>query len=112
MSNASHGHENDTSWEESWSHLRGRRRRLRLRASGHQTYTDLSPLMQQLDRALPLRPEVVDAMTDAIGTITAERAVAAERACLDAFFDLHLRCRDNRLLSGPSPRFPEIELVP
>lgn len=112
MSNASHGRENDPSWEEFWSHLRGWRRSLRLRASGHQTYTDLPPLMQQLDRALPLPPEVVDAMTDAIGTITADRAVAAERAYLGAFFDLHLRCRDSRLLSGPSPRFPEIEFVP
>ncbi|MFE5023853.1 lipase [Streptomyces sp. NPDC056656] len=112
MSNASHGRENEPSWEEFWSHLRGWRRSLRLRASGHRTYTDLSPLMQQLDRALPLPPEVVDAMTDAIGTITADRAVAAERAYLGAFFDLHLRCRDSRLLSGPSPRFPEIEFVP
>ncbi|MFB7414491.1 lipase [Streptomyces sp. NPDC056121] len=114
MSNASHGRENDPSWEDFWSHLRGWRRSLRLRASGHQTYTDLSPLMQQLDRALPLPSEVVDAMTDAIGTITADRAVAAERACLGAFFDLHLWCRDRdrRLLSGPSPRFPEIEFVP
>ncbi|MFD3474679.1 hypothetical protein [Streptomyces sp. NPDC058695] len=110
MSNASHGRENDPSWEEFWSHLRGWRRSLR--ASGHQTYTDLSPLMQQPDRVLPLPPEVVDAMTDAIGTITAHRAVAAERAWLGAFFDLHLRCRDSRLLSGPSPRFREIEFVP
>ncbi|MGW6399755.1 hypothetical protein [Streptomyces sp. NPDC055134] len=112
MSNASHGRENDPSWEEFWSHLRGWRRSLRLRASGHQTYTDLSPLMQQLDRALPLPPEVVDAITDASGTIPADRAVAAERAHLAAFFDLHLRGRGNRLLSGPSPRFPEIEFVP
>ncbi|UDL97998.1 lipase [Streptomyces longhuiensis] len=34
MSNASHGRENDPSWEEFWSHLRGWRRSLRLRASG------------------------------------------------------------------------------
>ncbi|MFE2985173.1 hypothetical protein [Streptomyces sp. NPDC059262] len=77
-----------------------------------QTCTGLSPLMRQLDKALPLPPEVVDATTDAIGTITADRAVVAERAYPGASYDLHLRCRDSRLVPGPSPRFPQSEFVP
>ncbi|MBT2211061.1 lipase [Actinomadura sp. NEAU-AAG7] len=112
MSNATHGRDNDPSWENFWSHLRGWRRELRLRDSGHQTYTDLSPLGQQLMRALPLPPPVAARLTEWIGTIDAGRAVAAERAYLGAFFDLHLRHRDDHLLSGPSPRYPEIQFVP
>lgn len=112
MSNANHGRHNDPSWKQFWSHLRGWHLELRLRDSGHQTYTDLSPLVQQLERALTLPPEVVAQLTASIGTIDADRAVAAERAYLGAFFDLHLRGRDSHLLSAPSQRYPDISFVP
>lgn len=112
MSNADHGRDTDPSWAQFWSHLRGWRRDLLLRASGHQTYTDLAPLVQQLEKALPIPPQVVAALTTAIGTINADRAVTVERAYLKAFFDLHLRHHDDHLLSRPSPRYPEIEFVP
>lgn len=111
MSNAGHGRYNDPSWVKFWSHLRGWRLELRLRHSGHQTFTDMSPLAQQLERALPLPPETVAALTESIGTIGADRAVAAERAYLRAFFDLHLRGRDGHLLAGPSRRYPDIEFI-
>ena len=112
MSNADHGRDNDPSWAEFWSHLRGWRLDLLLRDSGHFTYTDLSPLAQRLERALPISPQVRAQLKTLIGTIDADRAIAAERAYLGAFFDLHLRHRDDHLLSGPSPRHPEIEFVP
>lgn len=112
MSNATHGRHNDPSWATFWSHLRGWRLELRLRDSAHQTYTDMSPLGQQLERALPLPPEAVAALTGSIGTIGADRAVAAQRAYLRAFFDLHLCGRDDHLLSGPSPRYPDIAFIP
>ncbi|GAA2806201.1 alpha/beta hydrolase family protein [Kribbella solani] len=112
MSNAGHGRDNDPSWALFWSHLRGWRLNLRLRESGHQTFTDQSPLVQQLEAALPIPPQVVAALTEAVGTIDADRAVAAERAYLGAFFDLHLRHRDHHLLSQPSRRYPEIEFIP
>ncbi|WP_242906215.1 alpha/beta hydrolase family protein [Actinomadura terrae] len=112
MGNATHGRDNDPDWEKFWSHLRGWRRELRLRDSGHQTFTDLSPMGQQLMRALPIPPPVAARLTESIGTIDAGRAVAAQRAYIGAFFDLHLRHRDDHLLSGPSPRYPEIQFVP
>lgn len=112
MASASHGRDTDPSWAQFWSHLRGWRRHLRLRGSGHHTYTDLAPLVQQLAKTLPIPPQVVAAMTERIGTIDADRAVAAQRAYLGAFFDLHLRHHDNHLLSKPSPRYPGIEFVP
>jgi len=39
-------------------------------------------------------------------------AVTDERAYLRAFFDKYLRHRDNHLLDGPSPRFPDIQFEP
>lgn len=44
-----------------------------------------------------------------IGTHT---AVNDERAYIRAFFDKYLRNRDNHLLNGPSPRFPDISFEP
>lgn len=112
MASGEHGRDNDPSWEKLWSHLRGWRRELRLRDSGHLSYTDLAPLEQQLIKALPIPPQVVAKWTDGIGTIDADRAVAVQRAYLAAFFDLHLRGRNGRLLAGPSRRYPEIEFMP
>jgi len=112
MASAGHGRENDPDWAEFWSHLRGWRRELNLRGSGHQTYTDLGQLAPQLIKALPIPPEVVDGLRNDIGTINAGRAVAIQRAYLAAFFELHLRHRDDHLLDGPSRRYPEIEFVP
>ncbi|REE96132.1 alpha/beta hydrolase family protein [Thermomonospora umbrina] len=112
MASEGHGRDNDESWAEFWSHLRGWRRHLSLRDSGHMAYTDLSPLGRQLIRALPIPAPVVAALTNDIGTIDPARSVSAQRAYLAAFFDLHLRRRDSPLWSGPSPRHPEIEFVP
>ena len=46
-----------------------------------------------------------------IGTIDPGSTVAAERAYIGAFFDLHLRHRDNHLLDGPSPRYPDVQFL-
>ncbi|TYK51449.1 alpha/beta hydrolase family protein [Actinomadura decatromicini] len=112
MASAGHGRDNDDSWADFWSHLRGWRRQLLLKDSGHQAYTDLGPLVPQLIKALPIPPQVVARLTENIGTIDPGRSVAAQRAYLAAFFDLHLRRHDDHLFSGPSPRYPEIEFVP
>lgn len=112
MASADHGRDTDPSWAQFWSHLRGWRLHLRLRDSGHHTYTDLAPLAQQLIKALPIPPQVVAALTENIGTINANQAITAQRAYLSAFFDLHLRHHNNHLLSAPSQRYPEIEFVP
>lgn len=112
MASAGHGRDNDDSWADFWPRLRGWRRQLLLRDSGHQAYTDSAPLVPQLIKALPIPPQVVARLTETIGTINAGRSVTVQRAYLAAFFDLHLRQHDDHLLSGPSPRYPEIEFVP
>ncbi|CAM5711719.1 esterase [Streptomyces canarius] len=93
----------DRSWSEFWPNLRGWRRCLRLADAGHHSFTDLVALAPQLPPGLPLQ----------VGTIPADRAVAAVRATVRAFFDLRLRGRPDtaHLLDGASPRYPEIGYI-
>lgn len=50
-----------------------------------------------------------DQIAAIIGTIDPKTAVTDERVYIRAFFDKDLRNRDNHLLDGPSPRFPDIQ---
>ncbi|MFD9597036.1 hypothetical protein ACFWA9_30380 [Kitasatospora sp. NPDC059973] len=45
------------------------------------------------------------------GSLRGERALAASRACLGAFFDRHLLGRPSALLNGPSADYPEVRSV-
>ncbi|MFD7710157.1 hypothetical protein [Streptomyces sp. NPDC059786] len=95
----------DMSWPPFWAHLSDWHRCLRLADAGHHSFTDLVAIAPQL-------PEPVRGTLET-GTIPADRAVAAARATVRAFFDLQLRGRPDagRLLWGASPRYPEIEYV-
>ncbi|MET8564172.1 lipase [Streptomyces flaveolus] len=97
------GLDKDASWRELWRNLRGWRRCLRLADAGHHCFTDLVALAPQLPPGLPLQ----------VGTIPADRAVAAVRATVRAFFDLQLRGRPDtgHLLDGSAPRYPEIGYI-
>jgi predicted dienelactone hydrolase len=94
----------DDSWNELWSKLRGPRRELTLKDSGHMTFTDLEVLLPQAG----FPPELLE---PAYGTIDGNRAVAVERAYLVAFFDRYLRHRGGGLLDRPSARYPEMSFV-
>jgi predicted dienelactone hydrolase len=82
---------------------------LALADSQHSTFSDFEELVPQLAPVLGLTPEQVAAI---VGTIDPKTAVTDERAYLRAFFDKYLRRRDNHLLDGPSPRFPDIQFAP
>jgi hypothetical protein len=43
-----------------------------------------------------------------LGSIAPARALAVTEAYLEAFFDEYLQGKSTRLLSGPSPEYPEI----
>jgi hypothetical protein len=78
----------------------------------HYTYTDLEQFLSQLLSAGIVRHRLTrERVAQAIGTIPPSRAVAAERAYITAFFDLHLRKLHaaSKLLTGPSPNYPEIQ---
>jgi predicted dienelactone hydrolase len=82
---------------------------LALANSQHPTFTDAEELEPELATALGLPPGQVS--TD-LGTISPKTAVTDERVYIRAFFDKYLRDRDNHLLDGPSPRFPDISFEP
>jgi dienelactone hydrolase len=98
----------DPSWREFWANQRGWKLDITLRQSEHGSFSDLQVGLTQIARALGLPPAT---FAPFIGTIDPDRSIAAQRAYVAAFFDLHLRRRDNRLLDGPSPAYPEIEFV-
>jgi predicted dienelactone hydrolase len=104
-----HGRDTDPSWARFWMNLRGWRLNLRLTGAGHNSFTDLQVLIPQLVGVLHLPPELVQLL---IGTVDPHRSVLAQRAYLTAFFNLHLLHHDGRLLTRPSPRFPEMQFVP
>jgi hypothetical protein len=83
----------------------GPRLHLALASSQHATFSDFEELAPEAAPALGLTPDQVAAL---VGTIAPRTAVTDERAYIRAFFDKYLRHRDNHLLDGPSPRFPDI----
>ncbi|MFI7639004.1 alpha/beta hydrolase family protein [Nonomuraea sp. NPDC049400] len=94
----------DRSWRDFWSHQRGWKRDLTLLKAAHNSFTDLQTVVPQLGALIPEQDGV-------IGTIDPGRSLAAQRTYLASFFDLHLRHRNNHLLDGPSPKYPEIKFV-
>ncbi|GAB2811241.1 lipase [Actinoallomurus bryophytorum] len=107
MGSQASDHHTVRSWEALWSNSDGPKLDLHLRGSKHHSYTDMESLVPQLSKiGLPSEAAYED-----IGWIDPARAVATERAYLAAFFDRHLRGRDDGLLDGPSPRYPEVSFV-
>jgi dienelactone hydrolase len=96
------GLNHDPTWPPFWRNLRGWHRCLRLADADHLSFTDLVAIAPQLPE--PARQQLQ------VGTVPADRAVAAVRATVRAFFDLQLRGRPDtgRLLQGASPRCPEV----
>jgi predicted dienelactone hydrolase len=109
VASQNHGRDTDPSWARFWANLRGWRLNLQLTGAGHNSFTDLQVLIPQLVGVLQLPPELVQLL---IGTVDPHRSVLIQRAYLTAFFNLHLLHRDGRLLTRPSPRFPEMQFVP
>jgi dienelactone hydrolase len=91
-------------WRAFRANTPGWTRQLTLRGSQHASFTDAEALLPQMNLPSSVR-------TKAIGTINPEVAVRTQQAYVSAFFDRWLRGRDDRLLDGPSPRYPAMELV-
>ncbi|MEV4922013.1 alpha/beta hydrolase family protein [Streptomyces roseoverticillatus] len=97
--------DNRASWASFRQHARGWQAELTMAGAEHGTYTDAVSLLPAFARQGALSEE--DLRQD-VGTIRPDRAVAATRAYVVAFFDRFLKQQDGRLLDGPSPRFPEV----
>ncbi|MGF1426418.1 alpha/beta hydrolase family protein [Kitasatospora sp. LaBMicrA B282] len=99
------GLKQDPTWAPFWAQLSDWHRCLRLADAGHESFIDIVAIAPQLPA--PVRQALP------VGTIPADRAVAAVRATVRAFFDLQLRGRHDagQLLWGASPRYPEIGYI-
>ena len=82
---------------------------LALADSQHPTFSDAEELEPEVAPALGVTPDQVAAD---LGTIDPTTAVTDERVYIRAFFDTYLRGRDERLLDGPSPRYPDVTFEP
>ncbi|MEV4060847.1 alpha/beta hydrolase family protein [Nonomuraea dietziae] len=104
MAAQTHTRENEPTWKSFWRASRGWKRELRFKGAAHGSFTDLQALLPQIPGKTPFG--------DFVGTINPQRSVAAQRAYIAAFFDLHLANKPTRLFEAPSERFPEVSLIP
>jgi Platelet-activating factor acetylhydrolase, isoform II len=112
MSSAGRGPDDDPTWAGFWPSLPGWRLFLTLEDSEHYTYTDEEEFLSQLVTAGIIPASLgVREVIPVIGTIDAASAVAAERAYIGAFFDMHLRNTGGTLLHRPSPQYPDVRFV-
>jgi dienelactone hydrolase len=98
----------DLSWPDFWSNQRGPKLDLSLLGSEHSSFSDLQIVVAQAAEAFDFPAEAIEEL---IGTIDPDRSIAAQRAYIGAFLDLHVRHRDTHLLDGPSPAYPEVQFV-
>jgi dienelactone hydrolase len=97
-----------STWAEFWKNQRGPKLQLNLLGSTHTTFTDFAALVPQV---APILGEPPSWVINAIGTINGQRAITVERTYINAWFDRYLRRHDSHLLTGPSPRFPEVRFA-
>ncbi|MFI6478223.1 alpha/beta hydrolase family protein [Nonomuraea sp. NPDC050663] len=102
-----HTRESEPSWKSFWRASTGWKRELRFKGAAHGSFTDLQALLPQVAARVPGVP-----LADFVGMADPGRSVAAQRAYVAAFFDLHLRGKATRLFEGSDPRFPGVSLIP
>jgi dienelactone hydrolase len=95
----------DTTWLDTWPHLRGWRRFVRLTGSEHFSFTDYEALLPQAAVRLGATPEQ---LASVIGPLEWSRSLHVQREALAAFFGLHLRGREAPVLDGPTAHYPEL----
>ncbi|MEV7279852.1 lipase [Streptomyces sp. NPDC093111] len=106
MASAATSFDSEASWRSFWKASTGWKRALRLREAGHGSYTDLQVVLPQLADLMerPVSRELV-------GTIDPRRSLAAQRAAVTAFLDLHLKQRPTTLFEHPGGPHREMEVL-
>ncbi|MFF2660547.1 alpha/beta hydrolase family protein [Kitasatospora sp. NPDC058032] len=95
-------------WEDNWKRFTGPRYWVEMPTAGHLSFSDEHWLVDNLGLRDQLPP---DTYRESFGTINGNRALAATRAYLGAFFDRHLLGRPAPLLDRPSRAFPEVRFT-
>ncbi|MEY9932365.1 dienelactone hydrolase [Catenulispora sp. GP43] len=85
----------EPSWASFWQHQKGWKADITLNDSQHQSFTDAEPLLAQLADRIPASTLAYDN-----GTVDPAKAVAADRALVDSFFERFLKGCDDHLLDG------------
>ncbi|HKA67789.1 MAG TPA: alpha/beta hydrolase [Actinomycetes bacterium] len=85
-------------WEQDWQRMTGWKRWIMVTGVVHQSFTDLGVFADQLG-------------VDIGATIDANRALAITRAYTRAFFAQHLGGKSQPLMTGASPRYPEVTFI-
>ena len=96
----------DQSWVDFWRNQRSWKRDLTLWQGLHMNYSDLQAVIPQMKSLIPASKQA-----QLIGTVDPARSLIAQHDYLAAFFDLHLYRRNNHLLDGQSPDYPEIRFA-
>ncbi len=86
----------DRSWPDRWPDFTGWKRWISVAKADHASFTDVVPLAEQLGIGPP-------------DTLAGVRGMALTRAYVGAFFEQHLRGRQQPLLDGPTAANPEVE---
>jgi predicted dienelactone hydrolase len=91
----------EPSWAAFWRHQSGWKADVTLNGAEHASFTDAEALLPQLAGRVPAAMLAYD-----VGAVDPRRAVAADRALVDSFFDRFLKGRDDHLLDGGASRYP------
>ncbi|MFI9615848.1 hypothetical protein ACIHCM_29920 [Streptomyces sp. NPDC052023] len=86
----------DRSWIRDWPLLDGWKRWINVTGAEHLTFTDVPVLGEQLGLLPQEEP------------LSRKRSQEITRAYVTAFFDLHLKGVDRKLLDGPTAEYPEV----
>lgn len=90
-----------------WKNTSGWKLDLAIPKGGHFTFTDSQVLSPQLDTKVTVSSKV---MEKSIGTVAPDQVIAAQRAYITAFFNLHLKDVPSPLLKSPSP-YKDVDVV-
>jgi predicted dienelactone hydrolase len=98
--------DSNASWKSFWAASTGWKHALHLQKAQHGSYTDLQVVLPQLTDHMK-----IPAASELIGTINPRRSLAAQRAAITAFFDLHLKKRPTTLFGNTSGQYHEMEVL-
>ncbi|MFD4570781.1 alpha/beta hydrolase family protein [Streptomyces sp. NPDC058417] len=96
-----HHRDNEPTWTTFWAASTGWRREVRFADAQHGSFSDLQAILPQLGGHAD--PAVT---AELIGTADPRRSIAAQRAYVAAFFDLHLKHRRTRFFDD-ADAYPE-----
>ncbi|NOK62170.1 MAG: putative dienelactone hydrolase [Chloroflexi bacterium AL-W] len=95
-------------WQSFWEHSTGWKLNLHLPEGEHFSFTDHQVFLPALEERFDL-PDWL--LTRMIGGIDPNRSVQTQQDYIAAFFDQHLRGKQQPLLEGAAPHYPDVDFV-